>query len=135
MKAKDFYSQAHLTVAAIRVLTHQSNTPPSVEAICQALSFSLEEGHMVCRRIEELGIIEVVEGAFGTRLFVRQHLKLEEISRGADTDKLGEALKKFQNSQKEHSQKLESFKARQDQKRKDLFAELEKKLKDNIKRQ
>ena len=133
MKQKDFYSQAHLAVAAIRVLTHQTNGPPSVEAVCRALSFSLEEGHMICRRIEELDIIEVVEGAFGTRLFVREHLKLEEIPRDSGTDKMGAALKKFQNSQKERSKKIESFKAQQDQKRKDLFAELEKKLKDNIK--
>ncbi|MBL7196322.1 MAG: hypothetical protein ISS64_08535, partial [Desulfobacterales bacterium] len=43
--------------------------------------------------------------------------------------KLEEEIKKFQNGKKGLSKKIESFQAKQAEKQKNLFAELEKKLK------
>ncbi|MDH3343972.1 MAG: hypothetical protein OEL58_01930, partial [Desulfobacteraceae bacterium] len=71
----------------------------------------------------------IVEGAFGTRLFLKNHLKIEEISRDKKADSLEDAVKKFQSSKKDMTQKVELFRAEQAKKQKDLFAELEKKLK------
>ncbi len=129
MQNSDFYSDAHLVVAAIRVLTHQNSTPPSMDEVCRIISFSLEQGNFICKKLKEIGIVDVVEGGFGTRLFIKNHLKIEEIPRGKKEDKLGEALKEFQNSRKDFTQKIESFQAKQAKKQKDLFAELEEKLK------
>ena len=42
-----------------------------------------------------MGIVEMVEGAFGTKLFVTNHLAIEEIPRGETESKLDEALKKI----------------------------------------
>jgi DNA-binding Lrp family transcriptional regulator len=124
-----FYDEAHLVVSAIRVLTHQQTTPPSVEKIGEALGYSREKAGRLCRKLEELEIIEVIEGAYGPRLFVRNHPALETISRDQETDALQDELKKFQASRSQISQKVEAFKAKQDEKQKNLFAELEKKLK------
>ena len=129
MQNSDFYSNAHLVVATVRVLTHQNSTPPSIDEVCQAISFSLEQGNFICKRLRGMDIIDVVEGAFGTRIFIKDHLKIEEIPKGKKEDKLEEALKKFQNSRKDLTLKIESFQARQTKKQKALFAELEKKLK------
>lgn len=71
----------------------------------------------------------MVEGAFGNRLFIKNHMKIEEIPKDKKEDKLEEALKKFQNSRKDLSKKIESYQVEQEKKQKDLFAELEKKLK------
>ena len=76
-----------------------------------------------------MGVIEIVTGAFGTRLFVRDHLKLEEIPKDEKTSSLEEAVQRFQNSRKEISSKIESIKAAQAEKQKNLFAELERRLK------
>ena len=129
MQNSDFYSDAHLVVAAIRVLTHQNSTPPSMDEVCRIISFSLEQGNFICKKLKEIGIVDVVEGGFGTRLFIKNHLKIEEIPRGKKEDKLGEALKEFQNSKKDFTREVESFQAKQAKKQKDLFAELEEKLK------
>ena len=56
-------------------------------------------------------------------------IKIEEIPRGAGESKLEEELKKFQSSKKGLSKKIELFQAKQAEKQKNLFAELEKKLK------
>jgi uncharacterized protein YlxW (UPF0749 family) len=93
---------------------------------------SIERSSYICRKLKELGIIDVVEGSFGNRLFVRDHLKIEEIPRGDDASKLEEELKKFKESQKGLSQKIESIQTKQAEKKKSLFAEMEKKLKQEL---
>lgn len=131
-KSRDLYTSAHLFISAIRVCEHQNNSPPTVEDICQILSMSIERSSYICRKLKELGIIDVVEGSYGNRLFVRDHLKIEEIPRGDDASKLEEELKKFKESQKGLSQKIESIKTQQAEKKKSLFAEMEKKLKQEL---
>jgi len=128
MKTNDFYSTAHLVVAAVRVLTHQKNIPPSIESVCSLLSISGEKGHHIVRRLAEMGALEIVSGAYGTKLFVRDHLMIEEISRDETDSKLDEEVKKFKDGQKNISKKVESFKAEQEEKKRKLFADLEKKL-------
>jgi len=129
MQHTDLYSNAHLVVSAIRIFTHNNSKHPSMNEICKTLSFSLEQGNLICRKLKDLGIIDVVEGAFENHLFIKDHLKIEEIPRDKKEDRLEEALKKFQDSKKDFSKKIESFQAKQAEKQKALFAELEEKLK------
>ena len=132
MQSKDFYSDAHLVVAAIRTLEHRNSAPPSIDEVCRTISFSLEQGNFVCRKLNEMNIIDIVEGAFGTKLFIKNHLLLEDIPKGATEDNLEKELKKFQESKKNYTQKVELFQTEQKKKKKDLFAELEKKLKKDL---
>jgi hypothetical protein len=129
MKEIDLYTKAHLVVAAIRILERQANVSSSIEKVCRMISFSLEHGNLICKKLGEMGIIEIVEVAYGTRLFIKDHLKIEEIPRGAGESKLEEELKKFQSSKKDLSKKIELFQTEQAEKQKNLFAQLEKKLK------
>ncbi len=129
MKKTDFYSNAHLVVAAIRIHVHQNAAFPTINEVCRTLSFSMEQGNYICKKLIGMGIIEVVEGAFETRLFIKNHLKIEEIPKGEKDSRLKEDLKKFQNSKKDFTQKIESFQAEQAKKQKELFDELEKKMK------
>jgi hypothetical protein len=131
-KKNNLYSNAHLFVAAIRVWEHQNSTPPSLTKICNMLSFSVEKGNFLCRKLDEMGIIEIVQGSYGDRLFIRDHINLEDIPKGEEDSRLEEELKKFQDTQKAFSQKIESFRSEQAQKKKDLFAEMEKKLKNEL---
>ena len=131
-RSKNFYTTAHLFVSAIRVWEYQNESPPAMEEISHMLTMSIERGNYICRKLQEMGIIESVEGSFGNRLFIRDHLKIEEIPREDDESKLEEELKKFKESQKGLSQKIETIQAKQAQKKKDLFAEMEKKLKHEL---
>ena len=133
MKSTDFYSQAHLIAAAIRVLEHRHTTPPSVEQVCETLEFSLEQGHRICNRLKEMKIIDIAAGAFGTKLFIIEHLKIEEIPRGETGSNMEEELRKFQDSQKGLEKKVEAIKAEQEKKKKSLFADLEKQFKERTK--
>ena len=133
-KSENLYSSAHLFVSAIRVFEHQNNTPASVEDISRILKFSVERSHYLVRKLKELGIIDEIEGSYGIRLFIRDHLKIEDIPREDDGGKLEAELKKFKESQKELSHKIETIQAKQAEKKKNLFAEMEKKLKQELKK-
>ncbi len=120
-------------VAAIRVLTHRYNGPPSMEAVTEALQFSAEQTNLICSKLNEFGIIEVFEGGFGTRLFVRDHIKLEILPDEPDqTPAFVEAIKKFQEDRKGLTRKVDAIKAEQAEKKKALHAELEKQLKQKL---
>jgi len=129
MTQSDLYSEAHLAVAAIRILEHRHSRPPSIDEVCECLAFSLEKGNQICRKLHEMEVIRLFDGAFGTRITIGDHLKLEEISREEEEDRLADELRRFQESRKQITQKVESIQAEQAEKKKSLFAELEKKLK------
>ncbi len=134
MKSTDLYSQAHLITAAIRILEHQHATPPSVEQVCEILALSIEQGHRICNRLMEMRILDVTAGAFGTRLFIVNHLGIEEIPRGEAGSSMEAELRKFQDSQKGLEKKVESIKAEQEKKKKELFADIEKQFKKQSKK-
>jgi DNA-binding IscR family transcriptional regulator len=129
---KDLYTEAHLLVAAIRLYEHTHARPATIEEICQMLAFSTEHAGIICRRLEELGVVEAVQGSFGARLFIRDHRKLEDIPRGEVGRKLEDEVKKFQDLQRNLTQKIETLKSEHTEKKKNLFAEMEKKLKEEI---
>ena len=62
-KTNDFYSQAHLVVAAIRVYEHVNSRPPTIDELCPTIKFSIEKVNFICRKLEELEVIEAVEGS------------------------------------------------------------------------
>lgn len=133
-KTNDFYTQAHLIVAAIRILEHRHATPPSVEQMCETLAFSIEQGHRLCNRLKEMDIIDITSGAFGTRLFIVDPLKIEEIPRGETGSGMEAELRKFRDTQKGLEKKVETIKAEQEKKKKALFADLEKQFKKQSKK-
>ena len=126
------YDSGHLFVAAIRVLSHREQKPPALDQVCRMLSLSQERGGFVSRRLIDIGAIEMVKGAYGDRLFVRDHLQLEELPREAAADRMQAELDRFQEAQKGLTRKVESIRAEQARKKKDLFSEVEKKLREAI---
>lgn len=134
MKANTPYEKAHLFVAALRILTHQHSAPPSVEEISTMLGLSVEQGLLIARSLLKEGIIAEVEGAYGNRLLVKDHLKLEEIPQEVPESKLEEELKRFRAEKDGLKKKVATIKAVQDKKQQDLFAQIEEKFKKDLKK-
>jgi hypothetical protein len=126
---KDMYEKAHLVLAAIRLLEHRHREPPSVEKVCEMLAFSLEQGYRVCRKLHETTAVEMVDGPYGNRLFIKDHLKLEDLPKENREASLREELEKFRSSRKNLTEAIESFQARKQKEKRKLFSEIEEKLK------
>ena len=132
MKPSDLYTTAHLFVAAVRVLDHQDGAPPALEAVCRLLDYSDEKGSYLLNRLKEAGIVDTVKSGFNDRLVVDDHLAIEQLPRDTEESRLEQELKKFKQGKDVMQEKVASIKAQQDQKKQDLFAEIEKKLKQKI---
>jgi hypothetical protein len=133
MDKKSIFSEGHLFVAAIRILEHRHGAPPAMDQICEMLGFGAEQAALISRRLIDDGIVRQVEGAFDGRWTVADYLKLEELPRDlTEPTQLDHALKKFQSEKNKMALKVESIKEQQALKKKDLFAEIEKKLKKDI---
>jgi hypothetical protein len=129
---KDRYEKSHLWVAAIRMLEHQTGRAPSVNEVCEALSFSLEEGNFIGKKLVELGVIDITEGPFGTRLFVANHTRLEEIPRSDEGKGMAAEIEKFRAARKNVDLDIEAFKQRKQEEQRKKFAEIEEKLKKGL---
>ena len=132
MDKKDLYRSAHLVVATIRVLEHLDNMPPAIESLQKILKYSLEECHFLCRKLHQMGIIDIVEGSFGVKLFIKNHLEIENIPKMHRDTQFQEDLDRFMSSKKDYSKEVETIKAGQEKKQKELFARIDEKLRKNL---
>jgi hypothetical protein len=132
MESKSLYHEGHLFVAAIRILERRHGAPPALDQISELLQFSAELTGLISRRLRDAGIVDQVEGAFDDRWVVGDHLRLEQLPREVEVSELDNALKKFQSERNKLASKVESIKEQQAQKKKELFAGLEKKLKKDL---
>lgn len=125
----DLYTDAHLFVAAIRVLSHCNQSPPTLAQACRHLNISLERGGFIMRQLEKEEILEIVKQPQGDRLFVDAHLNIEKFKQKQAQSNLDKALSAFEAEKEAFSKKIESIQAAQAQKKKDLFAKLNNQLK------
>ena len=124
------YTEAHLVVAAIRVLQHGKGAPPKLEEVCAMLGISDEAGHACCRRLAKLGIIEVLEDPFSLNLTVANHLEIEKIPKNApESQGLAQELEKFQAKKMKEGKKIADIQAELAKKRQDMLSSIESKFK------
>ncbi len=133
MKKNNLYTLAHLVVAAIRIHEHKHSGPPTIENICDTLTISLEEGNRLSLKLSEMQVIEALEKPGGTRLFVKNHIRIEDIARQPEINNLQSELDQFKESRKEQINKIKSIQSEQAEKKKKLQEELDQKLKNIMK--
>lgn len=129
----DPYNEAHLFVAAVRILQHLKGTAPPVEEVCAMLDISVESGLVVCRKLKKSGIIELIEDPFSTRLIIDNHLEIENLPREIKKeDGLSKDIALFMAKKKNMDQKVEDIQAALKKKKQDLFNDIEKKMKQKM---
>lgn len=129
MQNNRFYTNAHLFTAAVRILDAQKKQPPTANDVCTLLKWSLEQGRLILRRMVEAGILELTTQAFEDRIFIKDHLAIENYKDAKKVDQLDQALKKFQTERKKMDAKVEAIKSAQHKKQAKLFSDLEEQLK------
>lgn len=132
----DSYTEAHLFVAAIRVLQHNQGGPPNLEDVCSLLRISVEMGSTISRNLHKLGIVETFADPFSLKLAVGDHLEIEKLPKKvSEENKLAQELAKFQAEKKNVDEKVASLQAEMARKKQDLFAEIEAKFKKELDKQ
>ncbi|MEW6426853.1 MAG: hypothetical protein AB1568_02335 [Thermodesulfobacteriota bacterium] len=130
MAATSPYDEAHLFVAAVRLLLHRKPAPPSVEDIAELTGRSREWALYTARRLRDLGIVTMVEDPFTIKVDIADHTLIESIPKEQPADAgLGAEIEKFRKSREDSTKKVEGIKAELEKKKQDLFASLSQQLK------
>ncbi len=126
----DHYSEAHLYIAAVRVMQHLKHGAPAIEDVCSLLNVSVESGLAVYRRLQRDAIVQLIDDPFTIKVQVGDHLAIEKLPRQEQKeDLLSKELEQFMAKKKEMDKKVETIQAEMTKKRQDLFSDMEAKLK------
>ncbi len=132
MASTSLYHSGHLFVAAMRILEYRHHRPPAIEEVAEMTGMALEQTSRICRRLVEFKVVREIESGSEIRLLLEDHLALEQLPRTAENTGLDKELEKFQAKRRQMEVKVETIKQQQEKKKKDLFAEIEKKLKHDL---
>jgi hypothetical protein len=122
------YEDAHLAVAAVRILSHRDGRSPTPEEVAGLLGFSTEKVYVLVHELRKLGILRALESPFDLRLDVGDPAPLETLPRGADGPSIEGELTEFQAREKEKQEKMERMLrgGEGDRRRQERVARLEK---------
>ncbi|MFO7861686.1 MAG: hypothetical protein R6U41_10730 [Desulfosalsimonas sp.] len=135
MNVNSPYKEAHLLVAAVRILEYRHQRPPALEQIAELLSISTEEAGRLCRKSESAGIIETLEKSGETRIFISDHRRIENLSDQAEETALSAELEKFRKQKQAERKTIDELRTRQADKRKKKHEQIERRLKTQLKAQ
>ena len=124
------YEDAQILLAGVRLFQHREERLPSLEELAEFTRFSVESVHHLCNRLEKIGALERIRGAFEDRISLKDPLKAETLREVPDTPDIAEDVKKWKEQKetalKEVEDKFSGDTARQE--RENQFAEIEQKL-------
>ena len=131
MKASyTLYEETQILMAGVRLFKHRENRLPSLKELAEFTHFSFESVHHLANRLEKIGALERIRGAFDDRICLKDPLKAEALRDAQDSPDIGNDVKQWKEERegrlKEVEEKFSGDAARQE--REDQFAEIEKKL-------
>jgi len=98
--------EAHLIVAAIRILVHREGSAPRPDAIAEFLGIPPARLRILLASLQELGIIALVDSAFDTHVENRNHLAIEDLATTGRGDELREDLADFDRRKQAEAEKM-----------------------------
>lgn len=127
------YEKGQILLAAIRIFEFVNEYAPTTEDLLTILpDVSREDLELVVRRMEGYGVITVAASAGSRRLFIRDHLKLEELKDVQKSSSMEDEVAKFKEQQNKLGEKVTKMQQEQKDRKKDLYADMEKKLKEEL---
>ncbi|MFV0438390.1 MAG: hypothetical protein ACK5PS_13495 [Desulfopila sp.] len=127
------YDEAHLFVAATRILTYQRGCAPQMAEICQMLGISIEAGLAQARKLAQANIVEIYQDPFSIKISVANHLAIEQLPQtAAPADSLTRELEQFMAKKKDLAKKAEAIQAELESRQKNMFKNIEEQLRKNI---
>jgi hypothetical protein len=103
---------------------------PSAEDISGITGFSLEITFLLCRLLVDLGALQTVEGAYGDRYCVDDHVKLEDLPRDVDEAEMEREIDRFRSEKEDRQRKIDQMfrKKEFERERRDRMKAIERKF-------
>lgn len=134
MRKMSLYEEAHVLVAAIRIIEFKKKTAVSLKDVSEFLEMNVDRVTRISNDLKAIGVVDIVDGPFeSVNLVIVDHVKIEEISREIKETKMEEEIRKFQEKSKNaFEDKVKAFTLESKKKEKALFDSLQKKLKEEV---
>ena len=124
------YEETQILMAGVRLFKHRENRLPSLKELAEFTHFSTETAHHLCNRLEKIGALERIRGAFDERICLVDPLKAETLRTAPDSPDIEDDVKLWKEEResklKEVEERFTGNAARQEQQ--EQFSEIEKKL-------
>lgn len=111
-------AQGHLIVAAIRVLGHLRNRPPTEEEIAGLLGLSREVTLHILRGLDARGIVRPLKNPFDVRYDLADHQLLEELPPRSEGPDIGKEIEDFHKKTEDRQKAIERMMRESDPERK-----------------
>ncbi|MBN1424843.1 hypothetical protein JXA88_09830 [Candidatus Fermentibacteria bacterium] len=130
---RSFLTQAHLTVAGVRVFMHREGTPPSVEELAEFLRTTPELVYHMVNRLEQEEVLRTVRTSFETRVYLRKPENLRDLPEQTIPE-LEDEMRKHRERKREEQEKLGASLSAAAVKRRqqERLADLERKMKEGL---
>jgi DNA-directed RNA polymerase specialized sigma subunit len=122
------YVQGHLVVAAIRLLVHLEQRPPSDERVAELLAVPREEVAHWARGLHRHGAIRIVTSPFETRYEIADHTRLESLPREHEKRGLAEEVESFKERHARETESLKHLFGTEKDRKKESLSKLEEEL-------
>jgi len=97
--------EAHLLVAAIRVLEHTRDRPPQPAEVADLLDMDESSVRLQINLMNERGIVHVVESAFASHVEVKEYTLIEELAKESGPA-ISEDLAAFDRRKEEEARRM-----------------------------
>lgn len=126
------YYKAHLVVAAARIADHKFGVPPTVSQISEVTGYSAEGVQNICNNLGRMGVLKNVLAGDVERIYIKDPAPLEDLPKAAQGNDMEAEVEKFAKKQAERMANISVQAKDEKQRKKDLFAALEKELKGKV---
>lgn len=129
MNNQGMYADAHLFVAAVRILEHSKGRSPSLKEIADMLDLSSEETARISRRLDDAGIIRTAVSGTEERFYIIDHILIENLPKEVKAPAMMEEVMRIKAEKEAKLNQIEGMMKKGPAKQ-ELFLELDKALKD-----
>ena len=124
------YDEAQILIAGVRLFQHREHRMPATREVAEFIRFSVESVYHLSNRLEKIGVLEIVRGAFEERICLKEPWKAELLREEQSGPEIREDIKHWQEQHKEAIHEVEKrFSEGYGKKERDeLYSKIEEKL-------
>ncbi len=106
-EALTLYEEAQIFMAGVRLFRHREKRLPSLGELAEFTRFSRESLHHMCHRLESIGAVERIRGAFDDRICLKDPLQAEVLRQEQDAPQIDDEVRKWKEQRESSIQDVE----------------------------
>ena len=90
------YDEAQILIAGVRLFQHREQRMPATREVAEFIRFSVESVYHLSNRLEKIGVLEIVRGAFEERICLKEPWKAELLREEQSGPEIAEDIRQWQ---------------------------------------